>query len=336
MALELPKRRIESRQIQIPKRNVPLEQIIAVQGRSPIAEGITALSGAIQKRAELREEGERIAKVESAYGLEPGTLTGFGEESALSLGKQVSENRKPTYVQQINPDGTANLLEIPAGGKFGGTVRTPTPGLGTITQTSYVDSADGTPLILDKTTRSYLRVGENKAPIGKAVPSKGQAEATQSTSRALEILPKIDILFDSLSKKSELGARTATAPFIGRVAYPEINQLKNEVKQIGFTFGGKNFTGTEEQIITDALIPGPLDNDASREAKRKALKGYISGQTDLLGAANLLGPAGNRIKAVIKGNNLDSIESNEVERITPDGRVGVFDSKTKKFLRYKQ
>jgi hypothetical protein len=171
---------------------------------------------------------------------------------------------------------------------------------GSVQQTAYVDSSDGAPLFFDREGQRYVRSSDGQTVVGRPVPNKGQGEAVQSAARASELMPKIDVLFDALNQKSELGARAAVAPAIGPAFYPEINQLRQEVKQVGFTFGGKNFTGNEEAIIMGALIPGPFDSPASREAKRTALKGYVSGQIDLMGAANLLGPAGIEIKRVIK------------------------------------
>lgn len=66
MALELPNKRITPRQIEVRKRNVPLEQIIAVQGYNPLAAGIetagNAVGAALLKRAQLRREGELLAQ----------------------------------------------------------------------------------------------------------------------------------------------------------------------------------------------------------------------------------------------------------------------------------
>ena len=304
MAFEI-QRRIPVRQIQTQKRNIPLDQIIAIEGQNPVAKGVETLGNvlgtALQQRADLRRQGEQLAKMEALAGKEAGSFQGLDPANAATFTSQLL--KEPEYVipQQDATGQITGFLNVPKGMKP--TAFAKPPGTSTqarnLTQTSYVDSVDGVPILLDKNTRSYIRSDNGGAILGKAVPSKGQAEAVQSTSRAQVILPKIDTLFDSLAQKSELGARAAVIPGISKAFFPEINQLKNEVKQIGFTFGGKNFTGTEEQIIMDALIPNSFDNDASREAKREALKGYISGQTDLLQTANLLGPAGNRIKQVI-------------------------------------
>ncbi len=65
MALDLPQNRVGIRKIQTQKRNVPLEQIIAVEGQSPIATGIDqvgqVLGHALQRRAELQRQGQQLA-----------------------------------------------------------------------------------------------------------------------------------------------------------------------------------------------------------------------------------------------------------------------------------
>lgn len=121
-----------ARQIQTSKRQVPIEQIIAVKGRNPYAAPVTnfgeVLGEALLRKEQLRREGQQLARFEESYGLKPGELSGIQDSStALKIAQDVSSSRKPTYVQQINPDGSATVLEVPAGGKFGGVVRTPTP-----------------------------------------------------------------------------------------------------------------------------------------------------------------------------------------------------------------
>lgn len=78
MALELPKSRAGVRQIQIQKRQVPIEQIMAVRGQSPVAAGIDevgkVLGGALQRQAELRRQGQQVAAISKATGVD---LTGI-------------------------------------------------------------------------------------------------------------------------------------------------------------------------------------------------------------------------------------------------------------------
>lgn len=95
-------RRIQPRQIQTTKRNIPLEQIIAVEGYNPLAEGIqvagVSVGSALTKRAELRRQGEQLAKLEALGGFESGQLGGLDPSVAASF---ASANRKQkTDVQE--------------------------------------------------------------------------------------------------------------------------------------------------------------------------------------------------------------------------------------------
>lgn len=70
--------------------DVPLEQILAVKGQSPIAEAINqitpALTQALKRRAELRAQGNAIAQMAAANGEEPPTDTrGLDPETYSSL-----------------------------------------------------------------------------------------------------------------------------------------------------------------------------------------------------------------------------------------------------------
>ena len=88
MAFELPQSRKPVRQIQIQKRQVPLEQIIAVQGQSPIAQGIdvagNVIGQALQQRAALRKQGEELAALAAMSGQKPEVFAGLQPEMARS------------------------------------------------------------------------------------------------------------------------------------------------------------------------------------------------------------------------------------------------------------
>jgi len=132
MPFQLPQNRLNVRNIQIPRRNIPLDQIIAVEGQNPLATGIetagNVLGEAILKRAELRRQGQELARMESAYGLEPGELSGMGSTSTASdIGKYMAEQRKPTVVNVVDEQGNSRLVEVPAGKKFGGSVKLTAP-----------------------------------------------------------------------------------------------------------------------------------------------------------------------------------------------------------------
>ncbi len=179
-------------------------------------------------------------------------------------------------------------------------------------QSSYMDSSDNTPVFWDVATKSYLRVTDKKKPIGKIAPVKGNADAVTSASRGVSLLKNVDAFFDKLDEGGEISQRMKLAPGVRQVFHPEIERFVNELKQVGFSFGGKQLTGTEEDIIMGTFVPNALDNKESKLAKRQALKSYLSGNIDLLAASNLLGTQGQAIRDVLKpymeGQNLGQQE----------------------------
>lgn len=94
------KKRIPIRQIQTQKRNIPLEQIIAINGYNPLAAGVetagNAIGSVISKRAELRRQGQQIAQLASMAGDQAPTdnsLTPDIYEKGLTL-KTAREDKK--------------------------------------------------------------------------------------------------------------------------------------------------------------------------------------------------------------------------------------------------
>lgn len=86
MGIELPKSRLNVRQIQNQKRNIPLEQIIAIQGQTPVSTGIetagNVIGQAIQRRAELQQQGQQLAKLEALAGQPAGSFSGLDPSMA--------------------------------------------------------------------------------------------------------------------------------------------------------------------------------------------------------------------------------------------------------------
>lgn len=98
MEFNLPKKRQQVRQIQTTKRNVPLEQIIAVGGYNPLAQGIevsgNVIGSTLTKRAELRREGEQLAKLEQLSGQQPGAYQGLNPSTAQAVTLQNLRNNQ--------------------------------------------------------------------------------------------------------------------------------------------------------------------------------------------------------------------------------------------------
>ena len=116
MAIELPKNRLNVRQTKTVKRNIPLEQIIAVEGQSPIATGIetagNVVGQAIQRRAELQRQGQQLAQLESLGGFGQGQLAGLDVSTASAL---TSKNRDRGFdVQDAARKMQENTMKVRA------------------------------------------------------------------------------------------------------------------------------------------------------------------------------------------------------------------------------
>lgn len=117
MAFELPQRRQNVRQIQTQQRRIPIEQIIAIEGQSPIATGIetagNVLGQALTRRAELQRQGQQLAKLEQLAGQEPGAFQGIDPSMAASFAmnavKQKAELEQ--IAQRQNADGKPRPLQ---------------------------------------------------------------------------------------------------------------------------------------------------------------------------------------------------------------------------------
>lgn len=137
MGIELPKSRLGIRQINVAKRQIPLEQIIATQGYNPLAEGIqvsgAAIGKSLLKRAELRKQGDQLAKMETLSGLPAGSFTGLDPTVAANFTSSIvkEQNKNKSAVRYVIPnlDNAGNVsgfTEVPQGYKPTPFARPPT------------------------------------------------------------------------------------------------------------------------------------------------------------------------------------------------------------------
>jgi len=311
----------------------PVNQIIAVRGKNPWATGIDVagnlVADAIKQRSALRQqamETEVLKNHLEKMGMTIPDIPGGTPENLLKMAQIESnmkndklpiqtrtvllsdyKNNQPLYDSLQDAGISLRIINDLTLGSSGGAG---------ITSSGYVDQ-DGTPLYFDKSQKGLFRVGDKKPPIGMPTSAKGNQEAMTTASRGAELLPKVDILFDAV-KANPLRSKLGLIPGVGKVISPEIAQLKNELKQVGFTFGGKNFTGNEAEIIEGAMIPNVFDNDMALEAKRKAIKGYITGQMSLLDVGNALGPAGSQIRSILRQNKGPRESNKGTKEVTPE------------------
>lgn len=102
MAINIPNQRqlpgFQSRQ-----RPDQTDQILAVLGQNPIAQGITsastALSDVLKRRAELKRQAMQTKALEGAYSLPEGALNGLDSSTALAVGKQLHGANNPHSIR---------------------------------------------------------------------------------------------------------------------------------------------------------------------------------------------------------------------------------------------
>lgn len=145
--------------------------------------------------------------------------------------------------------------------------------------------------------------GYEVAPVAggvKPVLRKGDESSVTDANTMLTQMDNIDKVFDAYKNKSMLGAAAQATP-LGGMLDPETKQMEDSLKLTAFTFGGKNLTGQEKEVVFGAFFATPFDARKPQvyENKRKILKDLFAGRIDLMQAGNLLGPAGAPIKKML-------------------------------------
>jgi len=209
MALELPKSRLGVRQIQTQQRKIPLEQIIAVQGQSPVATGLetfgNVLGQSLQRRAELKRQGEQLARLETLAGQEPGAYTGLDLSTATSIAEPAIKEKQ---LQSLNvPEKNAytheQFLALNAD-KYKPESRLFPKGLG------VPGTGVSSPLAPDEFTGNSLNAVENE-PLLKAYPrgipketvSMMETMRTRDESRDLKKLQQLALNEDRAARRNE-------------------------------------------------------------------------------------------------------------------------------------
>jgi len=181
-------KRIPTRQIQTTKRNIPLEQIIAIHGYNPLAEGIettgNVLGQAILKRAELRKQGEDLARkdqkelellaLKHQYDMELQSGKEQPEESYTIAGTDKQGN----IIQIGNKSGKPRVIPMPGGGTLFPKNETPltTENAGKLTmlQLATKDIDDVESMILKDGVPDYKMIAASNVPFGGLPFSKGR------------------------------------------------------------------------------------------------------------------------------------------------------------------
>lgn len=116
MALQLPQQRKQVRQIQIERERVPIDQIIAVKGKSMWAPAIdqtgNVIGQVLARRAENKRQGEILAGLEKVSGQEPGAYKGLTPEIAQVMASANMKSKVES--QEIARKMADNILKVRA------------------------------------------------------------------------------------------------------------------------------------------------------------------------------------------------------------------------------
>lgn len=133
MPINIPGHRQIVRAPQISARKIPVREIIEIEGQNPVATGIevagNVIGQAIQRRAELRREGEQLAQMTKMAGLDEGSLSNFSPSQGFDLTAPIIREKmqrnqgvmqegfySPSQVSAISPDlGKTLPLAFPNG-----------------------------------------------------------------------------------------------------------------------------------------------------------------------------------------------------------------------------
>ena len=343
MAIELPKSRLGVRQIATQKRKVPLEQIIAVQGQSPIATGIetagAVIGQALSRRAELQRQGQQLAQLETLSGQAPGTYSGLDPSIATSFAtqqiKQRNENFNQAQMEAIARGDLTNMASVfPSG--------VPKEAV-----TSALSGSRSSNLEDDREIRRKERRSNERTVLVNRFNSDKSVQKSQQSIDAANIIRE-------LATSGNPIAAGAIPTYMAR-ASGEVGNLSEADKA---PFGGsRSILSRLEASLTQAatgqltpdnaqfimqlsdLMEARASNNMDNLARTRS-KQY-SNASDFLNENEILFSLRPEIQDQTNPNkkskqSLSPIPTGEeIERMTKDGRVAIFDSKTKTFLRYK-
>jgi hypothetical protein len=257
-------------------------------------------------KQEARQGREQFFNYADTESLSPEVQSALGQPQIPSLidryNKFIQENPQGLKGQQFTED---TILQKDEKGNIIGqsTSRRPVKGKTLMTgpaaigQQYNMDKPQQVPGMTDPSGNPLQFVpsrGYEPAPVAggiKPVNRKGDESSIGDATLMAQQLPNVDKLFDAYKTKPGVMGRVQ-ATGLGGVLDPETKQFEDSLKLTAFTFGGKNLTGQEKEVVFGAMFPSWKDNDASREQKRSILKNFYTGKIDLMQAANLLGPAG--------------------------------------------
>ena len=258
MAIELPKNRLNIRQIQTQQRKVPLEQILAVEGQNPLATGVetfgNVLSQTIAKRAELQRQGQELAMAKA------NELEKFNREAGLKREMAAGEAtlKRELAAEKLNSGGGRGG----AGGYF---------------VPRGVDPESGKPLYSNSKQPGLFF--DDMTPYTGNAPGKLVLQTLPSEQIEQEV--KMDTLSLALNKVKDSYSDDFVGPVAARVGkakqyieplanekaanfYSNIQDLRN---QLVYLRSGKAINEEEYKRLLDAI---PNENTAPLNKRRSS------------------------------------------------------------------
>lgn len=290
------------KQIELEAKSAEREQL-----HRGIKDFATGIGSALEKRRAMAQQlarGAALAKNPEVQGLFPGSETGstnatpemitalLGNEqgnllTGLAKLKQGDANQSVFTIDPVTQE------MVPVGTVKKGSKVVTVPRMNP-SMTESVDES-GNPLYFDPREKALYPVAVPKG--GKVLPKKGDESSLADANLLSNQLPNIKTMFDAYRSSKSPRLQSTQA---GRLLNPAGKQAEDSLKLAAFSFGGKNLTGQEKDVIFGALFPSWTDNEQSRNAKEALLTNFMTGKIDLMEAANLLGPAGATMRTMLE------------------------------------
>lgn len=256
------------------------------QQQAQLVEGLKGFGQGVQSLVDRRNAMAQSLALGQVLNVPEAQASRMTPSQTMEAGKATM----PITIPYMDKDGNVQIITANRGSKG-----IPSAGASALPQqTPYLDENTNMPLSLDRKTNTLVPV---KVPGGvKPVLKRGDESAVGDATLLANQIPNIKVMFDAYRNSKSPRLQSTVA---GRLMDPSGKQAESSLKLAAFTFGGKNLTGQEKDVIFTALFPSVTDDDQSRNAKEALLTNYMTGKIDLMQAANLLGPAGNKMREVL-------------------------------------
>lgn len=321
---QIPQSR-QIRQIDIPKRKIPVDQIINIQGENPMANAIDAIGKTIgsvlTQRAQRKQQGDELAQLSSMTGVPvaPGAnfpakdyISGVGAraETIKAEADRAKANKpEPGYVVP-NLDENGEIIgftPVPAGMKPTSFARPPKPDKPATPSRNFIgNDAQGNPLFADK--EGNISLGKVPGAGGHVLPKT----STMPTSQTRASGEFADTLMPHIQHMRELIQAADAKGYIGPAAGRGYSDFL--VGKVGTTGNPEADNLLGELRATDSLV---------KTAAMKVHFGSRGGQEMYDHFSNMLN-TGRQSAAVLNGslNGIQSFMQGYSDAAKPKGGTG--------------